>query len=92
MKPSPSYRPGRTAGSNAKQKRQKSIILASRFARPVGALVRNQAHRPTEGVQGYLGSHWLTPPGEYCGRNIKTGHYFPSFFEFFHRRSAEKVA
>jgi hypothetical protein len=47
------YRPGRTAGSNAKKKRRKSTILAGRFAGPVGAPVRNQAHRPTEGVKGY---------------------------------------
>jgi hypothetical protein len=57
-----------------------------------GAPVRNQAHRPTEGVKGYQGSHWSTPPGKYGGQNIKTGHYFPFFFEFFLRRSAEKVA
>jgi len=62
------YRPGRTAGSYAKKKRQKSTILVGRFAGPVGAPVRNQAHRPTEGVQGYPGSHWSTPPGEYGGR------------------------
>ena len=71
------YRPGRTAGSNAKQKRQKSIILASRFARPVGAPVRNQAHRPTEGVQGYPGSHWSPSSGEYCGRYMPSVSVFP---------------
>jgi hypothetical protein len=70
----------------------KKYILVGCFAGPVGAPVRNQAHQTTEGVQGYPGSHWLTPPGEYGGRNIKTGHYFPFFFEFFHLRSAEKVA
>jgi hypothetical protein len=51
------YRPGRTAGSNAIKKRQKITILAGRFAGPVGVPVRNQAHRPTEGVEGYEGSH-----------------------------------
>ena len=80
--------PGRTAGSNAKKKRRKSTILVGRFARPVGAPVRYRAHRPTEGVQGYQGSHWSPSSGEYCGRNIITGHFFPGFFEFFHRQPA----
>jgi hypothetical protein len=83
-----SYRPERTAGSNAKKKRRKSTILASRFARPVGAPVRNQAHRHTEGVQGYPGSHWLTPPGEYCGRYMPSVSVFPFFLGFFHRQPA----
>jgi hypothetical protein len=61
------YLTGRTAGSNAIKKRRKSTILVGRFARPVGALVRNQAHRPTEGVQGYPGSHSSPPLGEYGG-------------------------
>ncbi len=60
------YCPGRTAGSNAIIKIRKSTILARRFARPVGAPVRNRVHRPMGGVQGYHGSHWSTPPGE-CG-------------------------
>ncbi len=60
--------PRTNGGVECKKKRRKSTILAGRFARPVGAPVRNQAHRPTEGVEGYPGSHWLTPPGEYGGR------------------------
>ncbi len=58
------YSPGQTAGSNAKKKRQKSTILAGCFAGPVGAPVRNQAHRRTEGVEGYQGSHWSPSPGK----------------------------
>ena len=85
------YCPGRTAGSNAIKKIQKSILVG-RFARPVGAPVRNRVNRPMEGVQGYQGSHWSPSSGKYCGRYSAIGHYFPSFFEFFHRRSAEKVA
>ena len=84
-------RPRRTAGLHAK-KGQKSTILVGHFAGPVGVPVHNQVHRPMEGVQGYHGSHWLTPPGNYGGRFIKTRHYFLFSFEFFHRRSAEKVA
>ncbi len=75
--------PDRQRGRMPKKKRRKSTILVGRFARTVGAQVRNQAHRPTEEVQGYPESHWSTPPGEYGGRYIKTGHYFPFFFEFF---------
>jgi hypothetical protein len=74
------YCPGRTAGSNAIKKIRKSTILVSRFARPVGAPVRNQAHRPTEGVQGYPGSHWSTPLGEYGGRYMQSVSVFPFFF------------
>ena len=61
------YCPGRTAGLYAKKQQQKSTILVCHFAFPVGAPVRNQAHQPTERVQGYHRSHWLTPPGEYGG-------------------------
>jgi len=50
------------------KKRWKSIILAGRFAGRGGAPVQYQAHRPMEGDQGYSGSHWLPPPGKYCGR------------------------
>jgi hypothetical protein len=50
------------------KKQRKSTILAGRFAGPVGASVRTQAHRPTEVVEGYQGSHWLTPPGKYGGQ------------------------
>ncbi len=50
------------------KKMTKNTALVCRFAGPVGAPVRNQAHRPTEGVEGYQGSHWSTPPGKYGGR------------------------
>jgi hypothetical protein len=76
------YRTGRTAGSNAIKKRRKSTILVGRFAGPVGVPVRNQAHRPTEGVQGYPGSHWSTPPGEYGGR-YAIGQCFSGIFRVF---------
>ena len=73
-------------GVACRKNKQKKTILVSRFAGPVSALVRNQVHRPTEGVQGYQGSHWLPPSGEYGGR------YMPScfFFEFFHRQTRWK--
>jgi hypothetical protein len=87
------YRPGQTAGSNAKKNDKKVPYLQVVFAGPVGAPVHNQAHRPTEGVQGYHRSHWLTPPGEYGGRYMPLVSIFPFFFfKFFHCRSAEKVA
>jgi hypothetical protein len=70
------------AGSNAIKKIQKSTILVGRFAGPVGAPVRNQAHRPTEGVQGYPGSHWSTPLGEYGGRYMPLVSVFPFFLVF----------
>ena len=61
------YRPGQIAGSHAK-KMTKSTILVGRFAGPVGAPVRNQVHRPTEGVQGYHRSHWSTSLSKYGGQ------------------------
>jgi hypothetical protein len=53
------------------------------FAGPVGALLRNQVHRPTEGVQGYPGSHWLMPPGEYGGQYIISDIFSVFFFSSF---------
>ena len=82
------YCPGRTAGSNAKKKRRKSTIFVGHFARPVGAPVRYRAHRPTEGVEGYQGSHWSPSSGKYCGRCMPSVSVFPFFLEFFHRRPA----
>ncbi len=75
-----------------KKNDEKSTILVGRFAGPVGAPVRNQARQPMEGVQGYHGSHWSTPPGEYGGRYMPSVSVFPFFSEFFHRRPAEKGA
>jgi hypothetical protein len=77
------YCPGRTAGSNAIKKRRKITVLVCHFARPVGAPVRNQAHRPTEGVQGYPGSHWSTPPGKYGGRYMPSSVFFRDYSSFF---------
>jgi hypothetical protein len=46
------------------KKRRKSTILVGRFAGPGGGPpVGYQAHRPTEGVQDYDGSHWLLSSG-----------------------------
>jgi hypothetical protein len=84
--------PRTESGVACKKKRRKSTVLVGRFARPVGAPVRNQANRPTEGVQGYHGCHWSMPPGEYCGRYMKSVTHTEVFSEFFHRQLAEKVA
>ena len=62
------YCPGGRQGSHSEKTRRKSTILAGRFAGRGGAPVQYRAHRPMEGVQGYNGSHWMPPPGEYCGR------------------------
>jgi hypothetical protein len=51
-----------------KKKRRKSTILVGHFAaRGSPPLQYQAADHPTEGVQGYNGSHWLPPSGEYCG-------------------------
>jgi hypothetical protein len=77
------YCPGQIAGSYPKRKRQKSTVLVGRFAGPDGAPVCNQAHCPTEGIQGYHGSHWSTPPGEYGGQYMPIGQCFSVFFLVF---------
>ncbi len=69
----------RTDGGVYAKKWQTSTTLVCRFACPVGVPVRNQAHRPTEGVQGYHGSHWLSPLGIYCGRYIESGQIYGTF-------------
>jgi hypothetical protein len=51
-----------------KKMMKKSTILAGHFDGRGGAPVRYRTHRLIEGVQGYNRSHWLTPPGKYCGR------------------------
>jgi hypothetical protein len=60
-----SYRPGGQRGCMQNKKRRKSTILVGRFAGPGSPSVRYQAHRPTEGVQGYDGSHWSLSSGDY---------------------------
>ena len=55
----------RTKGSQSEKNWWKSTILVGRFAGPGSPPVRYQAHRPTEGVQGYDGSHWSLSSGDY---------------------------
>ena len=84
--------PRRTTGLLKKKTRRQSTILASRFAGPGGPPVLYRAHHPTEGVQGYHGSHWSPPSGEYGGRYIPSVTHPEVFSKLFHPQIAGKGA
>jgi hypothetical protein len=60
--------PGNNRVACKKKNHEKSTILAGHFDGCGGAPVQYRVHRLIEVAQGYNGSHWLMPPGKYCGQ------------------------